>query len=590
MNKTVGLGVSLLLLASCTDKVGEEVNGMATDGYSVMLRHDFEYEDGTRVSLTRKDKGVSCVWEEGDEIGVFPIAPESGTQSRMTIKKNDNYKDAHYAEFSGGGWKLNPQNTYAAYYPYNASLASDANHTSVRIDLSGQKQTGNGSMAHLSKYDYMYAPSTFAVEKDEYGWEHVVAFDFHHAVSIMELKLKVPVAATWTNLLIDAADYHYFPIYADMDATTGEIHNVIGMQSTRLALENVTTKSADVELTLYVTVLPVEAASHNRENGIYSLETWVETCPLTVAANTADGRTYYAVIEGKNQTAGKIYRYNTTLKELPKNYNCVVDGHRCVDLGLPSGTKWAAQNFGASNLLDIGKLYRWGETAAYGEPMTGYPDDWSNNQYDRNPNYRAGELLTLYDYVVETSNIINKKNCTWCFNSYKWGVHHVNGYSSRYMNNIKYSSEYSYLSILQPEDDVATMNWGEKWHIPVIGDFFDLTDNCLCVHMDYPKGSGKLCYFYFKAKNKNDKNKTVSVNEAKEHGYTMDDPYVMFTRESMLFDFPTIDREYTRYELSFWTAEMQTTVPNVFTGGQNKFNIDATIHPTPHPIRAVYKE
>ncbi|MBQ7156553.1 MAG: fimbrillin family protein, partial [Bacteroidaceae bacterium] len=197
MNKTVGLGVSLLLLASCTDKVGEEVNGMATDGYSVMLRHDFEYEDGTRVSLTRKDKGVSCVWEEGDEIGVFPIAPESGTQSRMTIKKNDNYKDAHYAEFSGGGWKLNPQNTYAAYYPYNASLASDANHTSVRIDLSGQKQTGNGSMAHLSKYDYMYAPSTFAVEKDEYGWEHVVAFDFHHAVSIMELKLKVPVAATW---------------------------------------------------------------------------------------------------------------------------------------------------------------------------------------------------------------------------------------------------------------------------------------------------------------------------------------------------------------------------------------------------------
>lgn len=39
-----------------------------------------------------------------------------------------------------------------------------------------------------------------------------------------------------------------------------------------------------------------------------------------------------------------------------------IANHDYVDLGLPSGTKWATKNIGAQNLYDFGTLYQWGAT------------------------------------------------------------------------------------------------------------------------------------------------------------------------------------------------------------------------------------
>lgn len=41
-----------------------------------------------------------------------------------------------------------------------------------------------------------------------------------------------------------------------------------------------------------------------------------------------------------------------------------LNGHQWVDLGLPSGTKWATTNVGAQTQTDYGNYYSWGETAA----------------------------------------------------------------------------------------------------------------------------------------------------------------------------------------------------------------------------------
>ena len=40
------------------------------------------------------------------------------------------------------------------------------------------------------------------------------------------------------------------------------------------------------------------------------------------------------------------------------------DGHEYVDLGLPSGTKWATMNVGASSETDYGNYYQYGKGAA----------------------------------------------------------------------------------------------------------------------------------------------------------------------------------------------------------------------------------
>ena len=55
-----------------------------------------------------------------------------------------------------------------------------------------------------------------------------------------------------------------------------------------------------------------------------------------------------------------------------------LNGHDWVDLGLPSGTKWATCNIGATKSEDYGYYYAWGETftkSEYGESDYTYADN-----------------------------------------------------------------------------------------------------------------------------------------------------------------------------------------------------------------------
>jgi hypothetical protein len=55
-------------------------------------------------------------------------------------------------------------------------------------------------------------------------------------------------------------------------------------------------------------------------------------------------------------------------KEISVYKSGTQDGHDYVDLGLPSGTKWATCNVGASKPWEYGGYYAWGET----EPKENY--------------------------------------------------------------------------------------------------------------------------------------------------------------------------------------------------------------------------
>lgn len=51
------------------------------------------------------------------------------------------------------------------------------------------------------------------------------------------------------------------------------------------------------------------------------------------------------------------------LQVQPKETRGYLNGHEWVDLGLPSGTKWATMNIGAYRSTDEGTYYAWGETS-----------------------------------------------------------------------------------------------------------------------------------------------------------------------------------------------------------------------------------
>jgi len=102
-----------------------------------------------------------------------------------------------------------------------------------------------------------------------------------------------------------------------------------------------------------------------------------------------------------------------------------LNGHEYVDLGLPSGTKWATCNVGANNPEEYGNYYAWGETRTKG-----------SYSYD---NYRWG-IRNNYDYI-------------------KYG----------YADNLK---------TLEANDDAATTNWGHGWHMPTETELQELISNC----------------------------------------------------------------------------------------------------------------
>ena len=107
------------------------------------------------------------------------------------------------------------------------------------------------------------------------------------------------------------------------------------------------------------------------------------------------------------------------------------NGHEYVDLGLPSGTKWATCNIGATKPEEYGNYYAWGET----EPKTTY--NWS---------------------------------------TYKW----CNGSSD---TQTKYCTSSSYgivdnKTTLEPEDDAAHVNWGGAWRMPTDAEWTELRTNC----------------------------------------------------------------------------------------------------------------
>lgn len=103
--------------------------------------------------------------------------------------------------------------------------------------------------------------------------------------------------------------------------------------------------------------------------------------------------------------------------------------HEYVDLGLPSGNLWATCNVGASSPEEVGKYYAWGET----KPKSTYT--WENYFDTETFNDRNGEVT---------------------FRKYKEG-----GPSS-----------------LQPENDVAHVEWGGDWRMPSQADCQELLDYC----------------------------------------------------------------------------------------------------------------
>ena len=102
-----------------------------------------------------------------------------------------------------------------------------------------------------------------------------------------------------------------------------------------------------------------------------------------------------------------------------------------VDLGLPSGLKWAKCNVGATSETDAGLYFAWGETTGY-----------------------------------TASQVGTDKQFSW--SDYKYG--------NSSSNLTKYNQSDG-KTVLEPEDDAATQIMGSDWRMPTETECLELINN-----------------------------------------------------------------------------------------------------------------
>ena len=139
------------------------------------------------------------------------------------------------------------------------------------------------------------------------------------------------------------------------------------------------------------------------------------------------GTTYYyrAYVKiGDAVCYGSVCQETTFGKKQDQEYT-VINGHKFVDLGLPSGLLWATCNVGAITAADDGNYYAWGETTT-------------------------------------------KENYDW--DTYKYGT----------SSNLTKYNKTDGKTVLDKEDDAAYVNWGSSCRMPTDDDFTELKNSGNC--------------------------------------------------------------------------------------------------------------
>ena len=202
------------------------------------------------------------------------------------------------------------------------------------------------------------------------------------------------------------------------------------------------------------------------------------------------------------------------------------NGHDWVDLGLPSGTKWATTNVGATTPEGYGDYFAWGETQSKDtytlenykwydsttEEYTKYPKAKRNvvlpgSEQGRksltfnvtvpygthvcyivgSPSWEHLKMQKVDDthFTLTTDELdgLAYKYCagdTWTFvEKLADGAHPADREYAESDVVVAWNAiQDPEITILELEDDAANFNWGGDWRMPTIDEIDELVDNC----------------------------------------------------------------------------------------------------------------
>ena len=199
------------------------------------------------------------------------------------------------------------------------------------------------------------------------------------------------------------------------------------------AAEGLAGESNDI-FNVKVVYTTLTKASNSISLPILSKEGKEGTLLITVDGSSLD-KSFFEGTSGASACLNIVLDDNVMTSGYFPLYYDVYGGYDYVDLGLPSGVIWATCNVGAAKPEDYGDYFGWGET----EPKSNY--SWST-----------------YKWCNGDFNKFTK----YCTQSSYWD-------SAEPMDN---------KSVLDAEDDAASVNWGGSWRMPTDEEWTELRTKC----------------------------------------------------------------------------------------------------------------
>ncbi len=402
----ISFAASLLLLSGC-GKVTPE----AEEEHYVVLGAEMSKEPETKINFIQSSGDNTKAifgWQMSDAIGVSVEGSE--TFSKLTITDSQYTGDGWYKTLFGGS--IPGELGDYAVYPYNEGhklsgnvltycLPSEYTYTSVDSDYYGAVNSAN-------------PPALGAISKLS---EDNITTELKHLGGVLCIKVdKMPAESGSVSLSSDRQICGNFTLTLD------------GMTS-NYALFSTSTSDSDKTVTIKY------SGATEGESGVFffpmpycDVDSKMKVSVSINGEHTKSGSTLVTSYTVSDKSISVGLSEIKPIK-ITTNYSYYVEGHKFVDLGLPSGLLWAETNLGASSAAYCGDYYAWAEIETLNENKTSF--SWSSYKYGTG----SSDIKKYYPIVDDKTT-------------------------------------------LEMEDDAAYVNWGAWCRMPSRDEFQDLYDKC----------------------------------------------------------------------------------------------------------------
>ena len=413
MNKKIFLFpvASLLLLAGCRADEQPDAGGLVPLSLSATVEDD-------AGAATRAGTAVNNSFASGDAF--YAYFPSDVRVGSTTSASNTTFS------YNGSAWSpgtqpyFNAGTTSATVHAYYGKSGGSSGTQVTNSTTSFSVATDQSGDANYKASDLMYATTT--VQKSS----PTASLSFSHRMSKILVTANIGAGITNIQSVKIVGGYRTINISTPQSCTLGTSLSDAN-SSTNITMWSGTSTSA----VNCAALIPPQTINGNflqivtdKGTATYSLSSKQfetgKSYQLTITVNAAAIGTTVAI-------TGWTGTGNATVNPSVEVYR------QAVDLGLPSGTKWANMNVGASSPTDYGMYFMWGDVAGH-------------------PGVKDGNDNATDGFSFDWAN-------------YKWTTDNGSSFT-------KYTgSDYT---TLQSADDAATANWGSPWRMPTAAELAEL--------------------------------------------------------------------------------------------------------------------